>query len=998
MSVKIYPSMLEGEPLETHVISKEISLINFISSMAKKDVSSQEAHPIVVYLNGTIQEDLTVKITNSDDVKIYPAPRLDWTYAVYMVVVMVVSYFVTKSMMRDAPKIPQRGKELGEAGAEANIAKLLQPVPQILGKDKTFPSYLVNPITRFVDKRRLQVQTALCVGIGEYSIDEDLLKIGDTPFASFDTDVDYAIYAPGDDVSADSRFDNWYVCNEVGSTNSGSAGLDTATTNESDEPIVADYTALSGFNLTIGGESPSWPSFATGTDLFIKLPNNYTVSTPASYNRITGDFSELEPFNGMLVTLSTDTTNYSLVVVAYSPYVAAVAGTGGSASYITASAAPSTFDFITTSETWDVTFNGSTYTIFLGADYETITVLVADITSQLHGSGLIAVDLSGKIKIVEAASPYTGLAITQSADPARIFGASPAYNTGTASTGGTAEQLAYIELDDDFSTPFASLSNGAIRLAISYRDYTYRIVSGSGLTIELERLDDTGVVDATWGGFNTRMVYDFSITYDDATVVEWLGPFVACPENEASDTLEVDIFFPQGLCWYKKDGTRKQLTRSAIVEWRDADVAGSWTSTQYDYTDATEDAIGFTESIALGSSIARPEVRLRRAFHETGSNVRDKIIWYGLRSKLTERPDSYPDITSIGVTINNSDKISALSNRKINLVADRTYAGGNTRSIKDAVLTLTDSLGIDSALVDTVTLDDLQDTYWTPRGETFDAAIESSTTARDMLQTILSAGTSHINLSHGLISAIREGIQEPVGMLTPHDMTEELKIGFIAPSADDFDGVDVEYRSEDTWKNETVQCRLDGSPGLKVEKIKLIGVTNKTRAWRIGMRRLHKIAGQRLSFSCGTEMDALCYEYLDHIVLSDDVQEGGHRSVIIESMEIDGADAILTVSESLDWTFTAPRVIIRRHDGTVTGIETPVEIDDYTLSVPLAFIDFDLITDLSIEPARLIFAESTTVGYKALIQSIEPSNNGTCSLTAIEYNDDYYQDDDNEAP
>jgi len=231
--------MLEGEPLETHVISKEISLINFISNMAKKDVSSYESHPIVVYLNGTIQEDLTVKITNRDDVKIYPAPRLDWTYAVYMVVVMVVSYFVTKSMMRDAPKIPQRGKELGEAGAEANIAKLLQPVPQILGKDKTFPSYLVNPITRFVDKRRLQVQTALCVGIGEYSIDVVLLKIGDTPFASFNTDVDYDIYAPGDDVSADSRFDNWYICNEVGSTNSGSAGLDTATTTESDEPIVA---------------------------------------------------------------------------------------------------------------------------------------------------------------------------------------------------------------------------------------------------------------------------------------------------------------------------------------------------------------------------------------------------------------------------------------------------------------------------------------------------------------------------------------------------------------------------------------------------------------------------------------------------------------------------------------------------------------------------------------------------------------------------------------
>jgi hypothetical protein len=94
----------------------------------------------------------------------------------------------------------------------------------------------------------------------------------------------------------------------------------------------------------------------------------------------------------------------------------------------------------------------------------------------------------------------------------------------------------------------------------------------------------------------------------------------------------------------------------------------------------------------------------------------------------------------------------------------------------------------------------------------------------------------------------------------------------------------------------------------------------------------------------------------------------------------------------------APRCMIRRHDGTVTGLAIPTQLDEYTLSVPEALIDFDLITDLSIEQARLLLADSTRVGYPALIQTIEPGTDGATNLTAVEYSAEFYANDDDNAP
>ncbi|WP_256222022.1 hypothetical protein [Pseudomonas sp. NBRC 111127] len=107
---------------------------------------------------------------------------------------------------------------------------------------------------------------------------------------------------------------------------------------------------------------------------------------------------------------------------------------------------------------------------------------------------------------------------------------------------------------------------------------------------------------------------------------------------------------------------------------------------------------------------------------------------------------------------------------------------------------------------------------------------------------------------------------------------------------------------------------------------------------------------------------------------------------------------MLELTEPLDWNVANPRVLIRRHDGSATALLVPARVGEYHLSIAAVDLDFDLVTDLSIEPARLLFAESTQVGYSAMMSEINPGSDGKCDFTALEYRDDYYADDDGFAP
>ncbi|EFH4903195.1 kinase [Escherichia coli] len=1023
MTIRIYPSRLPGEPLETHH-HETLTLSDWFAQNVEGWQKDQQ-HPVAVEVNGVPvppAEWALCSIRPDSDVRMYPVPYGTgaeialWVAVSVAVASAAYSIYMMSTMQTGAANQPGSGDQLDLNPAKANMAKLGDPIREIFGRYRVWPDYVMQPVSRFVNETSFVTSMFVAIGVGNVALPKSDIRTGNTPISAFGDDVSYTIYPPGADVSADSRTENWYNSGEVGNTGSGTAGLDLGSSGPQTVSISADAVLVSGNTVTListgsSDEDADMPeSWAAGTILTIEAPASWVVSNSGGYNVIYGEMEELSPVVGMPVSLGFNNSDYDLFVASYTPSVAAIPGVGGSAASLIASAAPSLYDFSAAPATFSITWQGSSWPVSLLTNYVTMSGLISTISSQLTGSGLIARDNAGRIEIVESSSPYSGDTITHSTLPQSAFGDAPVSTPGVKSSGGTPEVRAHITLAYTSATgkPFTGIPAGNQRISIGYADNKYRITDIDSQTITVERIlitrapqgippvmVDVITVDSAWPGFTDRTLLDASITgVNDG--YDWVGPFLACPDGETTTRFEVNLNFQNGLVKYSNKGNKKNQTVEIIIQYRNAATAGEWTEQVLSWKRKTENQIGFTRAFSVPAG--QYEVRMRRKEPVAGGSTRDQVFWQALRSRLPARPRRYNGVTTMALTVRTGNRLAAQSDRRINVTPTRLYNGHVSRSISGALYLVLESLGFRPEQIDRAAIDALEQNYWTPRGETFDWATGDSKSALEVLQIITGAGMGYFLLSDGLVSAGREGVKNWTGMITPQETTEELQTAFKAPSQDDYDGVDVTYINGTTWAEETVQCRLPGNPTpVKVEDYKLEGVVDKDRAYRIGMRRLLGYRLQRLQHTTTTEMDALCYQFMDRIILADDVPGSQTLSCLITEMSWDSTAITLTLSEPPDWSFPNPRVVIRHQNGRASALLVPARVDDYTLRIPysaeLTPEEWDMDSPY-IEPPRLLFCSSSRVGYDALVGEITPGSDGTSSVTAIQYHPGKYQYDD----
>ncbi|CAB1222452.1 TPA: host specificity factor TipJ family phage tail protein [Klebsiella michiganensis] len=1019
MTIRIYPSRLPGEPLETH----EHGYLT-IHQWMKKNVpsySQDRKHPVVVELNGQPvppEEWPLCRLKPDSDIRMYPVP-----YGTGLEIAMWVSVAVSVASAAYSlffgPKLgvnsfsSSTGRSLDLNPAKANTARLGDPIREAFGRNRIYPDYLVQPVTRFDpdDPTRMTVEMFLCIGQGNFSFTGGDKRVGETPALSLGDGFSDTVYPPGADVSGDRRSENWFNSTEVGGTSSGS-GLDMAQTSPDSDDIIADSMTVSGANVTFTGldtdddddedeDDNALPeSWVEGTIVEIKAPTNFLISTSSGYSVFASKLlTEIAPVVGMPVTLSFNSVDYDLFIAAYTPGQDAVPGEGGSAAKIQASAAPTTYDYSLGSTTFTVTWHGTTYTVSLVADYVNMSGLLAAITEGLTGSGLVAQDNGGTVLIAEEASPFAGGEITSSSLPVAVFGDAPVYTAGSESTGGSAAITANVTLayNSATGTPFSGMPEGTQRLSLSHRGNEYQIISTDGTTATVARLVN-GAVDASWPGFSARTMIDYEATGLNDTL-NWMGPFLVCPENEVVDAFEVNFSFPNGICGFDNKGKKRIRHVEWEIQYRVYGTGSGWMSKQGEYALKNINGLGYTERFTLDSP-GLVEVRCRRRNEQGSNNARDNMYWQALRGRLLARPVSYSGITTWAITVETGGKLAAQSDRRANVVATRNYDGGGDRTISSAYFHLARSLGYSDNQIDTDTINMLEANWWTPRGEYFDyQAVSDSTSAKDIFDKITEAGMGYFLLSDGLLSAGREGVKSWSGIITPQDTEGEMQTSFRARTDDDYDGVDVKYINPVSWAEETVQCRTDDNPvPRKVESYTVDAAMSADRAYRIGMRRLMKYLHQRKTYECTTNLLGWCHQYGDRIILSDDILTGKTISCLIEGMTYDDDVITLNVTEPLDWSYTSPRCLIQFQDGKPsTRVLTPTRIDDFTLSVPYSD---DLhpedwaMDDPDIEPPKLLFCDSEKGVRHGIIQEIVPSDGETCQVTAPEYKDIFYAYDD----
>lgn len=572
-----------------------------------------------------------------------------------------------------------------------------------------------------------------------------------------------------------------------------------------------------------------------------------------------------------------------------------------------------------------------------------------------------------------------------------------------------------LELDYDGGAPGTGLVTGPVVMAMSYRNFQFRILAITPTTMQVKRLRADGTDDNSWPGWDALSSNVAQILLDSSNLTAgYRGPFPACPVGQVVTAIEVDIFYPSGLVFLDAKGNYFGLTGYQSLEYRDTAIGGPWTATTIQARDNTLDAQGYTYRINLPYPM-RPEVRMKKIFVNQGSGdpekeQNDTMMWKALKGlMINSSPTSYQDMTVLTCDIRGGDRISSQSESLINLACTRILpvlrngvwqAPEPTREISAAVGHIIRNVGYNDVTdIDLLELDRLESTKWTPRGDTYDRIATESKTVKAYLLEALQAGFSELTLDRGLMVPVRDEPRGPAfdHVYNPQVMLEPLQYEFAMPDQpDDFDGVDVEYYDHITRQNETVECRLPGDTGERVEKLKVEGVGVRYKAWRIGMRQRRSHLYRQRQYTFKTELDALNSAYFDYAALG--VATPGYGQSAEVTGYQPGPPVTLESSEPLDWSTPGSyKVLVRRKDGTASGPYTATRVDDYTFTIP----SLDFVPDLSGQidtPPIIQFGHESKWCFPALITDVSPQGTRACNVKAVNYDVRMYADDDSFPP
>lgn len=1029
--ILVYPSNLPGEPLERHDVS--VGTLHDWLTANCPGYKPGGKQPITATVEGNIvPPEKWGGLTLDGIVELRPNP-LDGGASLF-VLALIGGAMLVSVLLR--PSIPTyngqgtRGQSLKAADLKANTPRLNQIIPEIAGQYRVFPDYLCQPRRYFVDETKQAIDVMLCIGRGEYLIDPADISIGETGIEAVGDLIDYTIFGPGQTVSGHQAHRNWYNAPEVGASVS-SAGLRLVAGTAGTAAADADRYTIDGNAISVppgaGVVPQDWEvgtivAIRTYTRSIVVVDGGGTYVSP-NRDKLRGSFADLGLAVNDQILIDGTVKNdgrYKIVTLASSVSVPGGASTivGARVAQVTYAADPAVIYI-------------NSYTVTLDADYADADALVAAINAQI--GGLVASQTGGVITLTEGA-PYSGAAIALSGYIDNLLGASPIRTTGTATS-------SYDEMTLDFwqeatdTTPegwiaarsmragtFADVcilkprvktatstdAFGVVKTTTEYMPTEYRITSlitgalpdaTTGIVgWQFQRLLPDGTDDTSWTGFDADVTTELvEITFDGSQLFGgWLGPFRATPASEQTQTIEFDIFAPAGLGYINKKSKVVERTKFFDLQWRSA--GGEWHTENYSVTGSSRDQLGWTFQLELPAPAAEIDVQIRRVGAEDDSlEALDRLEWYGLRS-LLPAPTSYAGVTTMALTLEGSDKIASQTENQISLLVTRKLNGTATRSIAEWVRYVCESIGYQATDINEDELGVLE-ALWSSRADWYDHAIVDVMTVKEALATALRAGFSELTIDRGQIRPVRDQVRSEFEHLyTPQNMTGPLLRQFSAHDPDDYDGVDVEYIDAETWEEEVVECRLPGDVGVRVQKLKIEGVTDRTRAWRIGMRARRAHLYRRKRYSFGTELDALNSRYMSYCALLDDVPGYGQSALLVDWIPSTEGGGVLRVSEPLTWTSGASHVIaLRRPDGTLAGPYAATQgADEFEVDIS-DDLDFSPVMGGAIEPTHIAFGTLTTWSYPVLITDIEPSVE-TVDVSAVNYDPRIYEDDDSSPP
>lgn len=283
------------------------------------------------------------------------------------------------------------------------------------------------------------------------------------------------------------------------------------------------------------------------------------------------------------------------------------------------------------------------------------------------------------------------------------------------------------------------------------------------------------------------------------------------------------------------------------------------------------------------------------------------------------------------------------------------------------------------------------------RSDFLNGEFKDETTLWEAMKVMLSPGYAEPALKTGKLLPVRTA--QASNYLAPY--TPDMMLDDGLERRDKFydesepDGIDVEYLDEDTGEMELVECRLSGDGGYNPKRIQAIGITNRTRAWRFGMRERRRLFYKPAILQFKTELDALNSEYGDAIAIASDIIASQTGTVT----DVSGS----TVTLDFEPNFGAGTyyAAFKKPDGEFSGlyeISSGVGADEITLTSP-SVLDFTPVIDSSPdadgENTLVSLGLSSEWGERAIVRNIQPGGENIVTVTCDEYIAEIYDDDNN---
>lgn len=485
------------------------------------------------------------------------------------------------------------------------------------------------------------------------------------------------------------------------------------------------------------------------------------------------------------------------------------------------------------------------------------------------------------------------------------------------------------------------------------------------------------------------------------------GPFTLNPFESPVHRLAVDVSFPQGLFSLSDKGKLESQSVELLFEYRLIDVdglpLGAWTTLSnptVTRSDNTPQRVTFQKSVAAG----RYEVRGRRVSAKPDSTKKVTQARWESAKGFARSLGSFGNVTMIAMKALATNSLNDQTAKAFNVYATRklpTWTSGGgwgplvaTRNPIWAFCDLfraTYGAKLDSSFLDMPTLKALADIY-DSRNDCFDWVFDSPMGVWEAAQMILRVGRAMPIPQGSLITAVRDTAQTlPSGVFNQHNiikgsLNKKLAMFTFQP----FDGLIVEYTDPVTWKTKEVKAILPGRDGLNLDRLKLPGCTDRTRAYREGLYIQSRREYQRKTVTFQTGLEGHIPAIFDLVSITHDTVRVGQGGMIVA---YNSTTNEMTLSEQV--TFATENIVhkiaIRGDDGAILG--TPITCVPGSApnkvileSDPVEALDFSE----NRVPPLYAFGVADVWAFMGKVQAIRPLDETTVEIVCVNYVSDVY--------